>query len=127
MGYARVVISVVYSDQSDFSDPVVRNLTSGYSLPSGVSAYMPVRDAAPSGGQTIFTSTMSSGYGAFFANRGTASALHVAAYTSAGACSAVIPSGGVSYMPHFLPASNITVSGAPSGAAVPFEALLLGI
>jgi hypothetical protein len=127
MGYARARIVIEYCDTSDFSDPVVRNLTSGYALPSTVSAYMPMRDAAPSGGMTIYTSTLTSGFGLFYANRGTAGGMNMVYYTSAGACSTVALSGQCGYIPHFLPASNVVISGTSAAAAVPFEFLALGI
>lgn len=126
MGYGRAMISVQYSDSSDFSDPLVRFLTSTYSLPSTVSAFMPLRDSAPSTGQTVFTSALTSGFAVVVANRGTTAGLMVSCTTSDGACRVSVPSGSFAFLPHILTASNVSVS-AVSGAAVPFEFLLLGI
>ena len=126
MGYGRAMITLQYADTSDYSDPFIRFLSSGFSLPSTVSAFMPLRDSAPSTGQTVFTSALTSGFGMAIANRGTTEGLMVSCTTSDGACRISVPSGAFAFLPHVLPASNVSIS-AVSGAAVPFEFLLLGI
>ena len=126
MAYAKALITVQYSDTSDYADPLVRFLSSGYTLPSTTSEFVTFRGSAASTGMTVFTSALTSGFGMAAANRGTSEPLKVSCTTSDGACSLVIPSGTFAFLPHVLPASNVSVS-AVSGAAVPFEFLLLGI